>query len=74
MQKGSKEFVIHVDHEPDYRVTCEQYVPHLFNLFRMLSLAIEFYRIEKILINHHFWLLKTTLKIYVLTPSVHFHH
>ena len=24
MQKGSKEFVIHVDHEPDYRLTCEQ--------------------------------------------------
>lgn len=24
MQKSSKEFVIHVDHEPDYRVTCEQ--------------------------------------------------
>lgn len=23
LQKGSKEFVVHVDHEPDYRVTCD---------------------------------------------------
>jgi len=43
MQKSSKEFVIHVDHEPDYRVTCEQYVPLSFNLLRKICLAIEFY-------------------------------
>lgn len=24
LQKGSKEFVIHVDHEPDYRISCDQ--------------------------------------------------
>lgn len=24
LQKNSKEFVVHVDHEPDYRLSCEQ--------------------------------------------------
>jgi len=24
LQKGSKEFVIHIDHEPDYRLACDQ--------------------------------------------------
>ena len=43
MQKGSKEFVIHVDHEPDYRVTCEQYVLSQSIHFDKLCLAIEFY-------------------------------